>query len=196
MFGDAGFGVRDPVARTGRCWPATSRAGASRTTDDGAPQVRGLLDDQIAMADAQLDAFEATGNVVYQMMAEELAHYALRTMWDERMAGSSIAAGGSTRAIGLMRDRLKPFAANCDASGAVRRRRSRAAGRSPSRDGRIARWPPFATTRPMLAARGGARLALTPGRVIDCPFGTVNRASQGESRDRLADELHQLLALR
>ena len=32
---------------------------------DGEAQVRGLLDDQIAMAAAQLDAFEATGDIVY-----------------------------------------------------------------------------------------------------------------------------------
>ena len=34
--------------------------------------LRGLLDDQIAMAAACLDAHEATGNIVYEMMAEEL----------------------------------------------------------------------------------------------------------------------------
>ena len=52
--------------------------------------VRGLLADQFAMASASLDAFEATGNIVYEMMAEELAHYAVRTMWDGPAASSSI----------------------------------------------------------------------------------------------------------
>ena len=54
---------------------------------DGEARVRGLLADQIAMAAASLDAFDATGNIVYEMMAEELAHYAMRTMWDERDGG-------------------------------------------------------------------------------------------------------------
>ena len=49
--------------------------------------VRGLLADQFAMASASLDAFEASGNIVYEMMAEELAHYAVRTMWDETGGG-------------------------------------------------------------------------------------------------------------
>src|SRR5262249_16836122 len=54
---------------------------------DGQPHVRGLLADQLTMASACLDVFDSTGNVVYQMMAEELAHYAVRTMWDERNGG-------------------------------------------------------------------------------------------------------------
>ena len=54
---------------------------------DGQPRVRGLLADQFAMASACLDAFEVTGNVVYEMMAEELGHYAVRTMWDEAGGG-------------------------------------------------------------------------------------------------------------
>ena len=35
------------------------------------------------MAAAYLDAHAATGNIVYEMMAQELAHYAVRMMWDE-----------------------------------------------------------------------------------------------------------------
>src|SRR6185436_13550933 len=45
---------------------------------DGQPHTRGLLTDQMAMADASLDLFDLTGNVVYEMMAEELGHYAMR----------------------------------------------------------------------------------------------------------------------
>jgi hypothetical protein len=48
---------------------------------------RGLLVDQVAMASACLDAHEATGNVVYSMMAEELMHFAARTLWDEDRGG-------------------------------------------------------------------------------------------------------------
>ena len=59
---------------------------------DGAPQVRGLLGDQIAMAEAQLDAFDATGNVVYRMLAEELVLHALARCGTSPAAASSTAS--------------------------------------------------------------------------------------------------------
>jgi uncharacterized protein YyaL (SSP411 family) len=89
---------------------------------DGQPRVRGLLADQVAMATACLDAFEATGNVVYEMMAEELAHFAVRTMWDESGGGFfDRAREESDEVIGLLRQGLKPFAINCDAARMLRR---------------------------------------------------------------------------
>jgi hypothetical protein len=89
---------------------------------DGQARVRGLLADQFAMAAACLDVFDLTGNVVYEMMAEELAHYALRTMWDEGGGGFyDRAPDDADQAIGLMNRRLKPFATNCDASRTLRR---------------------------------------------------------------------------
>jgi hypothetical protein len=83
--------------------------------------MRGLLSDQIAMARANLDAWEATGNVVYRMMAEELVHYALRTMWDERLGGFFDCATdlGAESPVALMP--LKPFVVNCDAAVVLRR---------------------------------------------------------------------------
>lgn len=89
---------------------------------DGPTRGRGLLADQVAMATACLDAFEATGNVVYEMMAEELAHFALRVMWDDRSGGffdRAHEAPGDE--IGLLRQRLKPFAVNCEAARMLRR---------------------------------------------------------------------------
>ena len=84
--------------------------------------VRGLLDDQIAMASAHLDAHAATGNVVYEMMAQELAHYAVRTMWDEDKGGFfDRSVPEAAERVGLMRERLKPFAANCDAARVLKR---------------------------------------------------------------------------
>ncbi len=71
---------------------------------------------------ALLDAFEATGNIVYRMMAEELALYAVRTMWDDvnggffdRAAGEGNDAGEAGD-IGLLRQRHMPFVANCTAA--------------------------------------------------------------------------------
>jgi len=83
---------------------------------DGAPHVRGLLDDQVSMAVAHLDAFEATGNIVYEMMAEELALYATRTMWDEDRGGFFDHAVDGSGEVGLLRQRFKPFVANCTAA--------------------------------------------------------------------------------
>jgi uncharacterized protein len=89
---------------------------------DGAASVRGLLDDQIRMATAQLDAHEATGNIVYEMMAQELAHYAVRTMWDEADGGFfDRSLVDDEERVGLMNERLKPFAGNCDAARLLKR---------------------------------------------------------------------------
>ena len=89
---------------------------------DGQPRVRGLLADQFVMAAACLDVFDLTGNVVYEMMAEELAHYAVRVMWDDQRGGFfDRARDEADAAIGLMSQPLKPFATNCDASRTLRR---------------------------------------------------------------------------
>jgi hypothetical protein len=89
---------------------------------DPQPSVRGLLDDQIAMAAAHLDAHAATGNIVYEMMAQELAHYAVRTMWDGKDGGFfDRADADENERIGLMRRRLKPFVGNCEAARVLRR---------------------------------------------------------------------------
>ncbi len=83
-------------------------------------QVRGLLDDQIAMAIAHLDAFEATDDVVHQMMAEELARQLIPAFRDERDGGFFDRAGSESD-IGLLKHRLKPFVANCEAARLFRR---------------------------------------------------------------------------
>jgi hypothetical protein len=82
---------------------------------DGEAQVRGLLDDQIGMAAAQLDAFDATGDVVYEMLAEELALHAINTMWDAQLGGFFDRAADSTD-VGLLGERRTPFASNCAAA--------------------------------------------------------------------------------
>lgn len=82
--------------------------------------VRGLLDDQLAMATAHLDAFEATDDVVHQMMAEELARQLILAFHDERDGGFFDRAR-STSDIGLLKHRLKPFVANCEAARLLRR---------------------------------------------------------------------------
>lgn len=87
---------------------------------DGEAHVRGLLDDQIAMAAAQLDAFEATGNIVYEMLAQELALHAVNTMWDNEGGGFFDRAPADTD-VGLLGERRKPFATNCAAARLLKR---------------------------------------------------------------------------
>jgi uncharacterized protein YyaL (SSP411 family) len=122
---------------------------------DGQARVRGLLADQFAMAAACLDVFDLTGNVVYEMMAEELAHYALRAMWDEEGGGFyDRAPDDAGQAIGLMNRRLKPFATNCDAS-CVLRRLAIASGEqafTSASDRTLAAMAPFAAGQGPLAA--------------------------------------------
>src|SRR5262245_66175391 len=106
VFGDAGlseFAIRSLERTVDLCY----QPGAGMAHyHDGAPQVRGLLGDQIAMADAQLDAFEATGNVVYRMLAEELLLHAMRTLWDESDGGFFDRPSDPEGDVGLMHGRL------------------------------------------------------------------------------------------
>jgi uncharacterized protein YyaL (SSP411 family) len=75
--------------------------------------VRGLLTDQIHVASALVWAHAATGRLPYSMLAAEVLHFAVRTMWDER--------------AGRFRDRVDshdpvwPFELNCHAACAFAR---------------------------------------------------------------------------
>lgn len=82
----------------------------------GTGPVRGLLEDQVFAAAAHLDAFEATGVLPYEMLAEELGLYVIRTMWDERCGGFRDRAAGSAAEVGLLQQPVAPFAANCAAA--------------------------------------------------------------------------------
>jgi uncharacterized protein len=119
--------------------------------NDGQPRVRGLLGDQFAMAAACLDAFETTSNVVYEMMAEELGHYALRTMCDEA-AGGFFDRGSDSgeETLGLMNQPLKPFVTNCDAA----RTLARLGSASGDQDFVRAAERTLAAMRPLAAAQG------------------------------------------
>jgi len=89
---------------------------------EGAVRAGHLLEDQFAVAGACLDAHDATGNIVYEMMAQELALHAMRTLWDARRAAfldRPPVAG--PEAIGRLADPLVPFAANCDAAAVLHR---------------------------------------------------------------------------
>lgn len=83
-------------------------------------EVRGLLDDQIAMAVAHIDAYDVTGDIVYEMMAEELARQAVIACRDEQ-GGGFFDRARTDHDVGLLRRPLKPFVANCEAARMLRR---------------------------------------------------------------------------
>lgn len=95
--------------------------GVAHYHEDGR-RCRGLLGDQVAMAAACLDAHAATGNVVYEMMAEELMHFAAGRLWDEeRGAFLDRTPDGGADDIGLLAAPLHPFVLNCAAAAVLRR---------------------------------------------------------------------------
>ena len=87
---------------------------------DGDQDVRGLFEDQVAMASAHLDAYEVTGDIVYEMMAEELARQAVIACYDEQHGGF-FDRSAAAHDVGLLRRRLKPFVTNCEAARMLRR---------------------------------------------------------------------------
>ena len=88
--------------------------GVARCIEDD-QDVRGLLDDQIAMASAHIDAYDVTEDIVYEMMAEELARQAVGACWDTR-SGGFLDRAPADQDIGLLRRRQKPFVGNCEAA--------------------------------------------------------------------------------
>ena len=87
---------------------------------EGDQEIRGLLDDQIAMASAHLDAYEVTGDIVYEMMAQELARQAAIACRDAE-GGGFFDRASAEHDIGLLRCPIKPFVANCEAARMLKR---------------------------------------------------------------------------
>ncbi|MGH9311567.1 MAG: DUF255 domain-containing protein, partial [Vicinamibacterales bacterium] len=85
--------------------------GAGHVCDD--PDLRGLLVDQIWLAEALMDAHEATGREPYEMLAAELLHYSVRVLGD--------AKGGGFFDRAEPAHPVKPFALNCRAVRTLRR---------------------------------------------------------------------------
>lgn len=83
--------------------------------------VRGLLIDHVAMAMAHLDAWDLTGDVVYQMMAHELVQFMVRTMSSRDGGFMDRWTTDTDDTLGLLTTRLKPFVLNCDAAGLLHR---------------------------------------------------------------------------
>lgn len=82
----------------------------------GAPAgVRGLLADQVEASAALLDLHELTGRETYRDAAHELMLFALRHLWDPH-GGGFLDRVHAPDDVGLLRERVRPFTANCEAA--------------------------------------------------------------------------------
>ena len=89
--------------------------GIAHQANDG-ESVRGLLADQVRVSGALLDLYGATDRDAYLDMAQELMRYALRRLWDAATGGGFLDRVAMPDDVGLLREPLKPFAANCEAA--------------------------------------------------------------------------------
>lgn len=73
---------------------------------------RGLLTDQVALGEALLDAYQAAERDAYLDLAQELTLFAMRRLWSEssRVFVDRVVADDD---IGLLRQPITPFVANC-----------------------------------------------------------------------------------
>jgi hypothetical protein len=76
---------------------------------NGQPRVEGLLDDQVFMVAALLDAFEVSGARVYFDRALELMQTTLRRLWDDHGGGFFDAARDLNDRLGNLTMCRKPF---------------------------------------------------------------------------------------
>ena len=104
--GDADLGRKRSNNSSVSCSRRIGPARVSPTATMVGPRVPGLLTDYVSMIHAILDAHEAVESEPYTMMAEELAHHVLRTMWDER-SGACVDRAHEAGEVGLLRDRAR-----------------------------------------------------------------------------------------
>lgn len=78
--------------------------------------VRGLLTDQVRASAALLDLHELTEREAYLDMARELMHFALQHLWDTAGGGGFLDRVHAPDDVGLLREPVRPFAANCEAA--------------------------------------------------------------------------------
>jgi hypothetical protein len=76
---------------------------------DGAPRIEGLLDDQVFIIAALLDAYEITATRLYFDRALELMETTVRRFWDEKAGGFFDTAKDLTDRLGSLTTERKPF---------------------------------------------------------------------------------------
>ncbi len=83
--------------------------GMYHTLVDGAPRIEGLLEDQVFMIAALLDAYEITGTRFYFNRALELMDTTVRRFWDEKEGGFFDTAQDLADRHGSLTTQRKPF---------------------------------------------------------------------------------------
>lgn len=78
--------------------------------------VRGLLADQVRASAALLDLHVLTGREAYVDVAQELMHFAARRLWDTAGGGGFLDRVHAPDDVGLLREPVRPFTANCEAA--------------------------------------------------------------------------------
>ena len=78
--------------------------------------VRGLLADQVRVSAALLDLHDLTDRDVYRDLAHELMHFAIQRLWDTAGGGGFLDRVHAADDVGLLREPVRPFAANCEAA--------------------------------------------------------------------------------
>jgi uncharacterized protein YyaL (SSP411 family) len=83
--------------------------GMYHTLVDGAPRIEGLLEDQVFIIGALLDAYEITGTRAYFERALELMEITVRRFWDEKGGGFFDTAVDLADRHGSLTTQRKPF---------------------------------------------------------------------------------------
>ena len=83
--------------------------------------VRGLLADQVRASAALLDLHALTEREAYLDVAQELMHFAIHRLWDTAGGGGFLDRVHAPDDAGLLREPVRPFAANCEAACALSR---------------------------------------------------------------------------
>ena len=112
--------------------------------------VRGLLADQVGASAALLDLHDLTDRDVYLDMAQELMHFAIQRLWDTAGGGGFLDRVNAPDDVGLLREPVRPFAANCEAARLLLRL-ARIAGDAAFRERAVAA---LASQTPVVRAHG------------------------------------------
>ena len=91
------------------------RGGGIAHRADDRSGVRGLLADQVRASAALLDLHALTDREAYVDVAQELMHFAIHRLWDSA-GGGFLDRVHESQDVGLLREPLRPFAANCEAA--------------------------------------------------------------------------------
>ena len=83
--------------------------GMYHTIVDGTPRIEGLLEDQVFIIAALLDAYEITGTKFYFDRALELTEITVRRFWDEKEGGFFDTAQDLADRHGSLTTQRKPF---------------------------------------------------------------------------------------